>query len=433
MIEFLSILFIFIALFLVMLTGIPVGASMGLVGIVFGLIFWGSRVIDIVYSAFWNYMNNWGLVAGPTFILMSVVLYRCGIADEMFEAFWRCLGHIRGSLAVISIILGVVIGAMSSVAVAGIAILTYLAYPLMLKYNYPRRLAIGSIVFGGSLPLIVPPSINMIVYSLQTGVSMGYLFAGGIGVAFVMALLGLVYVMLWSYTHKEQVPVIAIKYTLREKLVALKGLIAPTIIIIGTLGAIFTGVATPTEAGGVGAFLTMAYAILRKRLTAKLMLEIALETARTMGNIILILVGGTAFGATLAAIGGRKALLDFMGLFPPELSFWIAQLIIILLGMFLDNLTICAVFAPLLADPLMRLGFSPLWIGIVFMATVMTELLSPPVGMSMFIFKGFRPEVTMGEIYRASLPFFLIMCLTVVIIILFPQTVHIFVSIFSPR
>jgi len=305
----------------------------------------------------------------------------------------------------------------------------------MLKYGYPRRISIGTVVFAGSLPLIVPPSINMIMYGLQSGVSIGGLFAGGVGAALVMATLGIIYVLVWSYIHKDKVPVAQVRYTLREKIIALKGLIGPLIIIFGTLYSIFSGMATPTEAGGMGNLLTILYALFRRRLSMKILKEVALEVTKNMAMIIIIITGGFTFGSILSAIGGRRILQDFMASLPAAevTAFWVAQLIIIILGMFLDNLTICIVFAPLLAGILEGFGYDPLWIGVVFMTTVMTELLSPPVGMSMFLFKGMRPEVPMKDIYLASLPFFGLMCLTVAVIILFPQTVYFFIDLFIPK
>lgn len=210
-------------------------------------------------------MNNWALVSLPLFVFMGALLERSGVTEELFLVFRKWLGSYRGSLAIISILLGYVIGAMSGVVAAAVAALALLIYPMMRKEGYDEGLAAGSILAASTLPQLVPPSFNMIVYGTATGVSVGSLFAGGLGLGTLMTVLFIAYVAAWSHIYKDRVPIYKEKVPFKEKVASLKYLVGPLTIILSVLGSIFTGMATPTEASGIGAAVTLIYVAIRGR------------------------------------------------------------------------------------------------------------------------------------------------------------------------
>jgi len=426
----------FLLLTIFILLNIPVAFSLLFTAIIIGLWAWGPASLDIIINNFWAVMNNWPLVAIPLFVFMSSLMEKCLLADEMFDALYTWLGHIRGSLLVISIVLGAIIGAMSGVAAAGVVTLAMLVYPLMRKYNYPENLSIGATIYAGVLPQLIPPSLNIIVYGTCTGVSIGKLFAGGMGMGILMVLLGTTYVLLWSHIHKDRVPVISPekRVTLREKVLKVRGFIPPAIIISGTLGSIYAGIATPTEAAGVGALVTFLYAVVKKRLNRKVLLAVLVDTLKLTSMICFIVSGSYAFGAVFSGIGGRRLVVEALLSLPNAriTALALSLAIIFVLGMFIETVSIAAIAGPLLSPAMQALGYDPTWWGVIFCTMLMTAFLSPPVGMGMFIFKGVRPEVSMSEIYKSVWPFIALQVLTLLLGVAFPEIPLLFIRLLAP-
>ena len=389
-------------------------------------IFWGWDGLYVTFQGIFSLMNSWALVALPLFVFMSAVLERSGVADELFTTFYKLFGRVRGSLAVIAIMLGYTIGAMSGVVAAAIASLALIIYPLMVRHGYDKKLAIGSILAAGTLPQVVPPSFNMIVYGSVAGVSVGKLFAGGLGVGTVMALIFSVYVIVWSHLNKDKVPVFASEQiSLKEKIISLKYLIGPLAIIFGVLGSIFTGIATPTEASGVGAFLSLVYVTVRRKLNRKVLEEALLVTLKVTSMACWIMAGGSAFSSVFSGIGGKKLVVDLLLSLPAAritvLVFSLA--LIFFLGMFVDPVSIIMIMTPILTPAVVNLGYDPLWWGVVFTSMLLVSYLTPPVGLGLYYFKGAIEEVSMDEIYRAVIPFIVLQVIAIIIIILYPDVV----------
>ena len=416
----------FIFLFGVILLNVPVAFALFFTSIVFGLIFWGWNGLYVTFQGIFSLMNSWALVALPLFVFMSAILERSGVADELFTTFYKLFGRVRGSLAVIAIMLGYTIGAMSGVVAAAIASLALIIYPLMVRHGYDKKLAIGSVFAAGTLPQVVPPSFNMIVYGSVAGVSVGKLFAGGLGVGTVMALVFSAYVIVWSHLNKDKVPVFASdQISLREKIISLKYLIGPLAIIFGVLGSIFTGIATPTEASGVGAFLSLVYVTVRRKLNRKVLEEALLVTLKVTSMACWIMAGGSAFSSVFSGIGGKKLVVDLLLSLPAAritvLVFSLA--LIFFLGMFVDPVSIIMIMTPILTPAVVNLGYDPLWWGVVFTSMLLVSYLTPPVGLGLYYFKGAIEEVSMDEIYRAVIPFIVLQVIAIIIIILYPDVV----------
>ncbi|MEM4922515.1 MAG: TRAP transporter large permease subunit [Sulfolobales archaeon] len=418
-------LLMFIALFILLLFNLPVAFALFLVSLSFGLHMWGWRSLDIIFNGIWAAMNNWPLVALPLYVFMSALMERCGLAEDMFKAIYRLLGGVRGSLAVIAIVLGYLIGAMSGVVAAGVVCLALLLYPLMLKYGYDKRLAVGVILAAGSLPQLVPPSTNMIIYGVATGTSIAALFAGGIGIGAIMASVFAIYVLVWSYLHPDKAPVLPpeLRGTLKERITAMRYALGPLAIIIGTLGSIFAGLATPTEAAGIGALLTVIYAVMLKRLNRRILIDALSTTVRVVAMVCWIVAGSQGFASIFTALGGRRMVTEFMISLPQAEVSALALSIafVVFLGMFLDTAPIALVVGPILAPVIRSLGYDITWWGLVFCTTLLTAYLTPPVGMGIFYFKGIYQDIPLTDIYKAVIPFILLMLVTVAIIVVFPD------------
>jgi tripartite ATP-independent transporter DctM subunit len=259
----------FIVLAILITAGIPVAFSLLFTAIVFGLIVYGWQGVDLVIYAFWNVMNNFTLVAIPLFIFMSALLEKSGVVEDMYKALRDVVGNVRGSLFLIMPLLGYIIGAMSGIAAAGVISLAMIVYPIAKKaYPEAEDMAIGLTVFAGTLPQLIPPSLNMIVYSSMTGVPVSKLFAGGLVMGTILTVAAMIYIALYCVLHKDKVPKLVVDaLPIKERIASLLKLLLPLAIILATLGSILSGLATPTEASGVGALATLLYVAMARRLS----------------------------------------------------------------------------------------------------------------------------------------------------------------------
>lgn len=419
----------FAVLFGMILLNLPVAFALFLTSIVFGLFFWGWGGLYVVFQGIWTLMNNWALVALPLFVFMSAILEKSGVAEELFTTLYDIFGRIRGSLAIIAVLFGYLIGAMSGVIAAAVSALALIVFPVMEKHRYDRKLSIGSLLAAGCLPQIVPPSFNMIVYGSVAGVSVGKLFAGGLGVGLVMAVVFIVYIYAWSAFHKDRVPVITEEIPLREKIASLRFVVGPFVIILGVLGSIFTGMATPTEAAGVGAFLSLLYVVVRGKLTYKILADSLLVTLKVTAMACWIMAAGSAFSSVFNGIGGRRLMVDFLTSLPAArftvLVF--SSLVIFFLGMFIDPVSIIMIMTPILTPAVVALRYDPIWWGVIFCALLLLSYITPPVGLGLYYFKGVAEHVPMEEIYKSVVPFVVLMFIAVIVCMAFPQTVLWFV------
>lgn len=419
----------FVVLFVLILLNIPVAFALFVTAAVFALLFWGAHGLYICFQGVWSVINNWSLVALPLFVLMGAVLERAGVVDEMFLALRKLLGGFRGALAVIVILLGYIIGAMSGVVAAAVAMLGILMYPVMRREGYPEELAAGVILGASVLPQIVPPSFNMIVYGSHTGVSVGALFAGGVGLGTMIALLYIVYVVAWCQLHRDRVPVHVEREPLLKRLSYLKYFAGPAVIILSVWGTIYTGMATPTEAAGMGALVTLLYVLIRRRVSRRMMVEALATTLRITSMAVWLMAGGSAFSAVFSGLGGKAAVTSFLLSLPAArvtvLAVSIA--IIFVLGMFVDPVSIIMIMAPILSPAVTALGYDPVWWGVVFNGTLLTSYLTPPVGMALYYFMGIQRDVKTELLFRCVWSYVVLLIAALAIAIAVPDTVMVFV------
>lgn len=416
----------FLVLLLLLFLGVPIAFSLASVGIVFALMMWGLDSTALLTSATWGIMNNFTLIAIPLFILMSVLLEKTNIMSELFDAVYKWSGGLRGGLAITAIVVGAIIGAISGVVAAGVIGLGLIALPQMMRYRYNETLSLGSIMAGGTLGQLIPPSLNMVVYGAITGVSVSSLFAGGLSAGILLTLLFVAYILFKAYTKEDVAPALKKeeRATLQEKFASLKSIFLPILLILVVLGSIFTGIATPTEGAGVGVLGTVIIGVLSKRLNWPKMKESIYESMKMSGMVGWILIGAAVFSAVFSGVGGNQFVSEMAANAPGGkwgiLFFSLA--FIIVLGMFLETMALIMLATPIITPVVVEAGFDPLWWAIIFMVVLQMAFLTPPFGFAIFYLKSaVGDKVSIGKIYRATIPFILIQLLAVILLIIFPE------------
>ncbi|MET3576104.1 TRAP transporter large permease subunit [Bhargavaea ullalensis] len=416
----------FVLLLLLLFLGVPIAFALASVGIVFALMMWGIDSTALLTSATWGIMNNFTLIAIPLFILMSVLLEKTNIISDLFDAVYKWSGGLRGGLAITAIVVGAIIGAISGVVAAGVIGLGLIALPQMMRYKYNETLSLGSIMAGGTLGQLIPPSLNMVVYGAITGVSVSSLFAGGLSSGILLILLFVAYILFQAYRKDDMAPALAKddRATTEEKFNSLKSVFLPMLLIVLVLGSIFTGVATPTEGAAVGVLGTVIIGVASKRLNWVKMRESIYESMKMTGMVGWILIGAAAFSAVFSGVGGNQFVSEMAASAPGGKwgVLFFALAFIILLGMFLETMALIMLAAPIITPVVVDAGFDPLWWAIIFMVVLQMAFLTPPFGFAIFYLKSAVGErVSIGKIYRATVPFIIIQLIAAILLIVFPQ------------
>lgn len=416
----------FVLLLLLLFLGVPIAFSLASVGIIFALMMWGLDSTALLTSATWGIMNNFTLIAIPLFILMSVLLEKTNIMSELFDSVYKWSGGLRGGLAITAIVVGAIIGAISGVVAAGVIGLGLIALPQMMRYRYNETLSLGSIMAGGTLGQLIPPSLNMVVYGAITGVSVSNLFAGGLGAGVLLTLLFIAYILFRAYTKEDVAPALKKeeRASLQEKFASLKSIILPILLILVVLGSIFTGMATPTEGAGVGVLGTILLGVFSKRLNWQKMKESLYESMKMSGMVGWILIGAAVFSAVFSGVGGNQFVSDMAASAPGGKwgILFFALAFIILLGMFLETMALIMLATPIITPVVVEAGFDPLWWAIIFMVVLQMAFLTPPFGFAIFYLKSaVGDKVSIGKIYRATLPFIIIQLIAAILLIVFPE------------
>ena len=421
-------LLMFAALFFLLAVGVPIAFSLGAVAVVFSYFLWGPGALNILVSAAWGTMNNFVIIAVPLFIFMAYILQKTNVVEDLYSAFYKWSGGLRGGLAIATVIVGAFLGAVSGVVAAGVIGLGLIGLPQMLKHGYDRKMSLGTIMASGTLGQLIPPSTNMVLYGAVTGVSIGGLFAGGITAGIFLAILYIGYVLIRGLINPSMCPALPPdeRATPREKLSALGNVFFPAMLVILVLGTILTGMASPTEAAGFGAAGALLIGFLKKRLSWDVVYSTCYETLSITAMVGWMMICATAFGSVFSGVGGNRLIAQMAMNMPggPTVVLLVAALFFFVLGMFLEPGAIIFFAVPIIAPILTRLGYDPLWVGLAFNVLLQCGYLSPPFGFSLFYLKGVTPpDVDLTEIYRSSLPFLAIQGLCVVAIFAFPQIV----------
>jgi tripartite ATP-independent transporter DctM subunit len=432
-IEFLTVA-MFVTLIVAIIFGHPLAYTLAAVATLFGLIDNGFNFLGL-FNMFanntWGIMNNYVLVAIPLFILMAQLLDRSKVSDKLFEALYIVLGSIKGGLGLAVVVVCTVFAATTGIIGASVVAMGLLATPALMKKNYQKEMTAGIICAAGTLGILIPPSIMMVVYGGLTGLketSVGNLFAGAIFPGLVLSGLYFGYIVLRCNLNPKLGPPItkeeAGQYTVAQKWsMTLKSLVPPLALILAVMGTILAGVATPTEAAGMGAAGAAILALANRKLNWKVLKESCTSTLKTTSMVMMLFIGGKFFSSVFLSMGGGDVVADV--LIGSGLNRWIVLIImmgiVFLMGMFIDWAAILLVTVPIFMPIAMELDFNPLWFSILLCVNLQTSFLTPPFGYALFYFKGVAPpEYTMMHIYRGIIPFVLLQLLGLLIMALFP-------------
>ncbi len=421
--EWLSVI-LFGSLVLLLLAGLPLVFAIGGVATLFIIFLWGPHALPVLANRTYMAMDMFLLVAVPMFIFMGAMLQRCGIAEDMYVLMYHWMGGLRGGLAAGTVLICTVFAAMVGISGAATTSMGLIALPSMLKRGYRKEIAIGCISAGGSLGILIPPSVLMIVLALSSRQSVGQMFIAGILPGLLLSALFVAYILIRCHWQKDLGPSVPPEDRLpaRERFKLLSALLLPICLIFAVMGSMFFGVATPSEASAIGALGAIVSAMVKRTFNWESFTSALFITLRLSAMVIWIVFAASAFTA-LYAVTGASSLVGTLikGVGDPWMVMIAMQAILFVLGMFFDPTGIVLLTAPIFFPIVMSLGFDPLWFAILFVINMELAYLTPPFGFNLFYMKAVVPPgITMMDIYRSSLPFCLLMILGLAICMVFP-------------
>ena len=423
-------LFMFGALALLLMSGIPIGFATGGLAALFTILLWGPSSLFVIATRAFNWMDNTALIAIPMFVFMAQMLSHSGAIDDLFDAAYIWAGPLRGGLAIMTIIGATIMAAMTGIVGATEVTMGLVALPAMLKRNYDKGMALGCIAAGGSLGYLIPPSILFVLYGLAAEQSVGKLFIGGVGPGLLLSLCYIIYIAILSFVKPDVAPALPPEerqdVPLKEKLLMFRYLILPALLIFMVLGSIYLGVATITESAGIGAIGAIIIALIHRRFNWENLKSASFLTIRVSSMIMWLIIGSSAFISVYTAVGGT----DFAKGLLTALPFgrWgtliVMQIFLIFLGCFIDWAGILTLTTPIFLPIIIEMGFDPIWYGVLFNVNMQISCLSPPFGPALFYLRGIAPKgVSMLDIYKGAWPFVILQALVLALCMIFPQIV----------
>ncbi len=434
--EFMT-LAMFGSLILAITLGHPLAYTLAAIATLFGLIdngFYIPGLFDLFVNNAWGVMNNYVLVAIPLFILMAQLLDRSKVSDKLFEALYVVLGSVKGGLGLAVVVVCTVFAATTGIIGASVVAMGLLATPALMRKGYQKEITSGIICAAGTLGILIPPSIMMVVYGGLTGLketTVGNLFAGAIFPGMLLSGLYFAYILVRCNLNPEIGPPIskeeAGQYSAGQKWgMTLKSLVPPLALILAVMGTILAGVATPTEAAGMGASGAAILAFFNRKLTWEVIKSSCFATLKTTSMVMMLFIGGKFFSSVFLSMGGGDVVADL--LIGSGLNRWVVltimMLIVFLMGMFIDWAAILLVTVPIFMPIAMELDFNPLWFSILMCVNLQTSFLTPPFGYALFYFKGVAPEeYTMMHIYKGIIPFVFLQLIGLLLLSFFPALI----------
>ena len=414
------------------LTGYPIGIVIGALAIVVGLFQFGTAIGQIIYPRVFSLMINYTILAVPMFVFMGAMLERSGITEKLFDALYLWLGGLRGGLAVVTVLVGTIMAACVGIIAASITMLTMVALPAMLKRGYDKSLATGAICAGGCLGILIPPSIMLIVYGPMAQISVGKLLFGAFIPGFILSALYITYIALRCFFQPNIAPAVPIEergVPFRKKTIQLLvSLVPPVLLVMSVLGVIFFGIAPPTEAASMGAFIATLLTVAYRRFSWRVLKDVSFITFRISGFILLIGTMAFAYVGVFIA-GGGGDVIEKLILSTPGGKwgiFLVVMLTVFILGMFMDWLPIVFIMVPIITPIATAQGFDPIWFAIMICVNLQMAFMTPPFAAGIFILKGAAPPewgVTMGDIIRGVIPFVVLVMVGIGLLSAFPQLV----------
>ena len=420
-------LIIVVAMAVLLVMGLPFAFVLGSIACVTALVLWGPSSLVVIVSRILGVMRSFIFVAVPMFILMAQVLRKSGVVEDLFTAGYMWLGPLRGGLAVATVAAATIIAAMTGIIGTALVTLGLIALPEMLKRDYNKSIACGSIMAGSGLGTLIPPSIVFIMYGATAGVSVGKLFMGGVMPGLLLSASYSTYILLRCLINPKLAPALSKeerRIPFKQKLALGKGLVLPCLLIIMVLGSIYAGLATPTEAAACGAAGAFFCAAVHRKFNWKLVKDSLLDTVEITCMMIWLAFGALGLVAVYTLAGGTQFVTDLIYGLPlsPLATVIVMQLILIALGTVIDWIGMLFLTMPIFVPIIVAFGFDPLWFGVLFVMNCQIAYLSPPFGQGMFYLKGVAPPtITMADIIKSIWPFMGIQVICLIIVTLNPQ------------
>ncbi|WP_298558222.1 TRAP transporter large permease subunit [uncultured Aliiroseovarius sp.] len=414
----------FLSMLGLMALGAPLAWALTICGVGSAWLIYGDGGLDLLVSSTFSAMDNFLLVALPMFIFMGLVLQRSGITDDLFEMIHKLMGRLPGGLGIGTVIICALIAAMAGVSGAATVSLGIIALPAMLKRGYDNKLVTGTIMAGGALGFLIPPSVLMIIYAFLSRDSVGKLFAAGLVPGLMLAGIYITYILVRCRINPSLGPPAEEQFTAKEKILSLRFLIAPGILIVTVLGCIIGGVTSPSEASAIGAFGSLVIAAVQRRLSWDMLRYVMLTTTKLMGMLMWITIAAVFFSKIYVGLGAGQIVGELIEDF--DLSpIWVIIAMLatyFVLGMFLDDFAIVFITVPLFVPIVRDLGYDTTWFAVLFILSMQSAYLTPPFGYNLFYMRSVAPpEITIGDIYKAALPFVALQIIGLALVVAFPQ------------
>jgi len=418
---FLTIFFISVLLFFLG-TGIWVAISMIGVSAIGMMLFTSRPVGDAMATTIWGTSSSWTLTALPLFVWMGEILFRTKLSENLFKGLSPWMQKLPGGLIHVNVVGCALFAAISGSSAATVATVGKMSIPELRKRKYPEKLLLGSLAGSGTLGLLIPPSIILIIYGVAVQESIAKLFIAGIIPGIMIALIFMSYVIIWSSLNKEKMPKITENFTFFQKLKRSKQLLPVIILILGVIGSIYSGIATATEAASLGVVGALLLSYFQKSLNIKTFKSSLLGATKTSCMIAFILAGSTFLSLAMGFTGLPRNLaiwIESMSLSPYVLIF-VLMIFYIILGMFLDGISAVVLTMAIIEPMIRQAGFDMIWFGIFLVIVVEMAQITPPVGFNLFVLQGMANR-DMGYIAKSAFPLFLLMVLAVILVVVFPE------------
>jgi len=417
----------FSSLIILLLAGLPVAFATGSLAVIFIVFLWSPDALGTLAIRIWGQMYQYLLFAIPLFIFLASMLQQAGIVEDMYETIREWLGAMKGGLAIATVLASTLLAAIVGIIGAAVVTMGLIALPSMLEHKYDKKLAMGSVMAGGTLGILIPPSILFLLYALVAGTSAGKLFAGGIFPGFALSIIYSVYILIRCYLNPELGPGLSKEeralITWRIKFRHLLRISFPVALVVLVLGSIFLGVASITEAAGVGAFGAIIAAAMRKKLTWQGLKTASYQTAKVTAMVLWTVFGALTLVTFYLAVGGDEFVTGLvLGLgWGKWGTFWLIMVVLIILGMFLDWVGIMYLAVPIFLPVIKGFGFDLLWFGVVYNVNMQMSFLSPPFGYALFYLKGVTPkDISMLDIIKSALPFLALQFVGLCVVVYYP-------------
>jgi len=419
-----------VLLVIMVINGVHLAFAMMFLAVTVGLIYKGPVIFYLFTQNIFGTMQNEVLIAVPLFVLMGAILEKSGAAEKLFGVTYQLLGKLRGGIAITAILISTLFAACTGVIAASVTTMALMALPAMLKRKYDKGIASGVVCAGGTLGILIPPSVMLVVFGPMAGLSVSRLFAGAIFPGLILSTLYISYIIMKCWRDPKIGPAISSEEKIEKKTTLLLHtilyLLPVTFLLLAVIGSILLGVASPTEASSMGVVGAVLVALLYKNFNLRTLKDSILETLKVTSMVFYVIMGASMFTSMFLYLRGGVIIENLLLSIPLGKWFVLAVMmfIVFILGMIIDWIGILFIIVPVFIPVAMKLGFDPLWFGLLICVNLQMSFLTPPFAYSIFFLKGVAPpEVSTQDIYRGVIPFVILQMIGLIICILFPQVI----------